>query len=55
MKTYLGVCNIGINLQLTKHPRLEVHILDFDEDIYGKNQCRFCEVYEMINFLQLMI
>lgn len=37
-KRYLGVCNIGNNpsFNYTSKKRLEVHILDFDEDIYGK-------------------
>lgn len=35
-RTYLGVCNIGYNPTLNRQDkmRLEVHILDFDEDIY---------------------
>lgn len=34
----LGVCNIGHNptVKYLQEPRLEVHILDFDEDIYQK-------------------
>jgi len=37
-KKYLGVCNIGHNptLNYTKKQRLEVHIIDFDGDLYDK-------------------
>ncbi len=37
-KKYFGVCNIGHNptINYLKRPRLEVHILDFQEDLYGK-------------------
>jgi riboflavin kinase/FMN adenylyltransferase len=37
-KKYLGVCNIGNNptLNYVEIPRLEVHILDFDETIYNE-------------------
>ncbi len=38
-REFLGVCNIGHNpsINYTRQPRLEVHILDFEEDIYGEN------------------
>lgn len=38
-KTYQGVANFGMrpSLNNTKVPVLEVHILDFDDDIYGEN------------------
>lgn len=37
-KEYAGVCNIGINpsINTVSRMRLEVHILDFNEDIYGQ-------------------
>lgn len=37
-KKYLGVCNIGTNptVNTVDKMRLEVHILSFDEEIYGK-------------------
>lgn len=37
-KKHAGVCNLGHNptLNYVERPRLEVHILDFDEDIYGE-------------------
>lgn len=37
-KRYKSMINIGINptINLVKHPRLETHILDFNQDIYGK-------------------
>ncbi len=37
-KRYKAMINIGINptINLVKHPRLEAHILDFNQDIYGK-------------------
>lgn len=37
-KVYNGILNIGANpsINLLKKPRLEVHIFDFNEDIYGK-------------------
>jgi riboflavin kinase/FMN adenylyltransferase len=36
-KRYLGVANIGIRPTVDgKEPLLEVHIFDFDEDIYGE-------------------
>lgn len=37
-RKYLGVLNIGYNPTFTdnKEIKIEVHILDFDEDIYGK-------------------
>lgn len=37
-KTYLGMCNIGLNptFQTLNHLSLEVNILDFHQDIYGK-------------------
>lgn len=36
---YLGMANIGLNptLNLQSKRRLEVHIIDFNEDIYGEN------------------
>ena len=38
-KTYIGVCNIGVNPSIDnlEKPRLEVNILDYDDDLYGKN------------------
>lgn len=37
-KQYLGICNIGFNptINTTTRLRLEVHIIDFEEDIYGE-------------------
>lgn len=37
-KRYFGACNIGNNpsINYTEKPRLEVHILDFDQTIYDK-------------------
>ena len=37
-KTYLGMCNIGLNptFHALNHLSLEVNILDFHQDIYGK-------------------
>ncbi|HHX80124.1 MAG TPA: riboflavin biosynthesis protein RibF [Acholeplasmataceae bacterium] len=37
-KRYFGVCNIGHNptINYQKRPRLEVHILDYEKDLYGK-------------------
>ncbi|HQA20220.1 MAG: riboflavin biosynthesis protein RibF [Acholeplasmataceae bacterium] len=37
-KEYLGVANIGNNptVNYVERPRLEVHILDFNDDIYGQ-------------------
>lgn len=37
-KRYLGLCNLGHNPSFNYHPtmRLETHIIDFDEDIYGQ-------------------
>ena len=37
-KSYFGACNIGNNpsINYTEKPRLEVHILDFNETIYEK-------------------
>jgi len=37
-KKYLGVCNIGNNptINYVKIPRLEVHIFDFNQEIYGE-------------------
>lgn len=36
---YLGMCNIGLNPTFTAldKPSLEVHIFDFDQDIYGED------------------
>jgi len=38
-KQYLGVCNIGNNpsINYIEKMRLEVHILDFEKDIYGQD------------------
>jgi riboflavin kinase/FMN adenylyltransferase len=67
-KTYLGVCNIGINptINQVSIPRLEVHILDFDEDIYGKkisvdfvkflrDEVKFPSVDDLVNQIKLDI
>jgi riboflavin kinase/FMN adenylyltransferase len=37
-KYYLGICNYGYNPSFNKiiKPRLEIHIFDFNEDIYGE-------------------
>lgn len=37
-KSYLGIANVGINPSVDnlKEIRVEVHIIDFNEDIYGK-------------------
>lgn len=37
-EVYLGMCNIGLNPTFTAldKPSLEVHIFDFDQDIYGE-------------------
>ena len=37
-KRYLGLCNLGHNPSFNYRPtmRLETHIIDFDEDIYGQ-------------------
>lgn len=37
-KEYLGMCNIGYNptFDSLDHESLEVHIFDFDKDVYGK-------------------
>lgn len=37
-KEYIGMCNIGINptFKDIAHPTVEVHIFDFDEDIYDE-------------------
>ena len=36
--SYMGVCNIGVNPSIDnlEKPRLEVNILDYDDDLYGK-------------------
>ncbi|MDO4197843.1 MAG: riboflavin kinase [Erysipelotrichaceae bacterium] len=36
-KKYLGVVNIGKRPTVDDKESIEVHILDFDEDIYGKD------------------
>lgn len=38
-KYYLGICNYGYNPSFNKiiKPRLEIHIFDFNQDIYGKH------------------
>lgn len=35
-KTYLGVCNIGHRPTIDDSLTIEVHIIDFDKDIYGE-------------------
>ena len=39
LKKYLAVVNVGINptVNTQKFPRIEAHIIDFNNDIYGKN------------------
>ncbi len=36
---YLGVVNVGVNptINTQKFPRIEAHIIDFNDDLYGKN------------------
>ncbi len=34
---YMGVCNIGNRPTVDSKETIEVHILDFNEDIYGEN------------------
>lgn len=45
---YLGICNVGINPTTDNllKPRVEVHIIDFNDDIYGK--------YLKIKFLKFL-
>ena len=37
-KKKYGMCNIGLNptFKDIRHPSMEIHIFDFDEDIYGE-------------------
>lgn len=59
---YLGVCNIGNNptINYVSIPRLEVHILDFNQDIYDqtisvvfikfiRDEVKFSSIEEMVN------
>lgn len=67
-ETYLGVANFGVNptCNLINKPRLEVHILDFDKDIYNKRidvefikylreEKKFSSQKELINQINLDI
>ena len=48
-KTYLGCLNIGINptVEANLETKIEIHILDFDENIYDKNIS-----FELIEFIR---
>lgn len=49
---YLGVLNIGTRPTVDNNPEIivEVHLLDFDEDIYGKHLC--VEVHHFLRFIE---
>lgn len=43
-REYIGVCNVGNRPTVDDKTAIEVHILDFDEDIYGKQiGIEFCD------------
>lgn len=51
-KRYLGVLNIGTRPTIDNNPKVivEVHILDFDENIYGQKLC--VEVHHFLRFIE---
>ena len=50
-KRYVGVLNIGTRPTVDDSPKItvEIHMLDFDRDIYGENLC--IEIYHFLRHI----